>query len=82
MKIYRLAQEEPFNERQSEMVRFYNFCFGQSMTETVESYDQLGRSQGIVQAIAQDPSAFHKFFIQIGHAPIDTVTKYFQNVSR
>ena len=79
------AQEQPqqLNARQTAMIDWYNVCFNQNIPVTSEGYSQLGRSQGIIQAIASDPNAFYTFTMrQNDFTPASLVTNVFQQISR
>ena len=56
-----LEQLQQLNQRQQQLILTHNKIFNQNVPVTVDGYNQLGRSEGIVQAIANDPQAFYTF---------------------
>jgi hypothetical protein len=71
------------NNRQVAMLEWYNFCTGQNLPLDANGYEQAGRSDGIIRAIASDPNAFHKFVSRQGnYTPVSLVEDVFKSISR
>jgi len=85
-----VPQQEQMNNRIKTMIATYNKCFNSSLPIDLNTYESLGRSNGIMKTIASKPEAFKFFFDSIdwktfsGSQSIfyDVLFKYFSSVSR
>ena len=76
-----------WNPRSEAIVDWYNLCTEKNLPVTLETYNQLGRSGGIIKAIAGDPAAFHRFVMRQSNTTPemivrDLLTKIVGSISR